>query len=245
MKVATGCGDGKARRGTEWLVGARADGHAERARVGMQGARGLKRIEGRWLGRTLAHRPLTKSGLDVGPLRVGSAYHLAGEPGIRSIVLSLPGLPPWRGAPPGFEVRPSSDRSLVWARPGLSWVPPEVLVRWPVSPLEARVSPEFRAAMSVGKDTLSQNRTAGKRSHAAGCARGGDERWISAPIEGRDRRNLSQYRRLGCPQKWGGQVASVAFISSIRSQSASAVSSLARAVSRSAESVSKRARFEV
>jgi len=73
---------------------------------------------------------------------------------------------------------------LVWTLPGLSWVPPEVLVRWPVSPLEARVSPEFRAAMSVGKDTLSQNRAAGKRDRAARWASAGEERWITASFEG-------------------------------------------------------------
>ena len=110
------------------------------------------------------------------------------------LVLSLPGLPPWQVAPPGFEVRPASDCSLVWTLPGLSWVPPEVLVRWPVSPLEARVSPEFRAAMSVGKDTLPQNRAAGKQGRATRCALVGEERWITGPIEGTAFRKPPQYR---------------------------------------------------
>jgi hypothetical protein len=72
-----------------------------------------KRIEGRWPGRTRAHRPLTKSGLDVGPLRGGGLIRLAGKPGVRLIVLSLPGLHPLRVAPRGLEVRLPSDCSLV------------------------------------------------------------------------------------------------------------------------------------
>jgi len=77
------------------------------------------------------------------------------------------------------------------ARPGFSKVPPEVRGRRPVSPLEARVSPDFRAAMSVGKDTVSRNPAGGKRGRGGAGARMGDGWWITALIGGMGFRKLS------------------------------------------------------
>jgi len=57
--------------------------------------------------------------------------------------------------------------------------------------------------MSVGKDTLSQNRTGGKRGGGDDGARMGDGWWITRLCEGMGEGKPSRTNRVGCPQKCG------------------------------------------
>lgn len=143
----------------------------------------------------------------------------------------------------------SAGRPAPEPRSGVRRVPPSGLYRKPSSPLEARVSPEFRAAMSVGEIKVTPNRFGDKRLDPTGCAKRRRARWITGvrPVDAF--KKPSRCRGVSCPQQMAArrrnQADSAAFMSSSRSQSSSARARRARVASRSAESLSKRLRSEV
>lgn len=165
-----------------------------------RGNHALETDRGAMLRANPRHRPLTKSGLDVVRYGPGLGVLAAGEPGaVRLCPFELE--PRWRaGSPVAPSARPVGGsprfRTPTRSPPG-SPVGPWLEA---VSPLEARVSPEFRAAMSVGRDTLSRNRPGGKRLVKGGCAEPRGSRWITRARKVDGFRKPSQSRRLSCPQ---------------------------------------------
>ena len=150
------------------------------------------------------HQPLTKSGLDVGPLRVGSfASWRRANPAPVGCSLSHLGLDDRQVPLLLREPGSSAGRPAPEPRSGVRRVPPSGLDRKPSSPLEARVSPEFRAAMSVGEIKVTPNRFSGKRPVWRGCDRSGEGLWktVTLAVDGFEK--PSQCKAVSFPQIWG------------------------------------------
>ena len=97
--------------------------------------------------------------------------------------------------------------------------------------LKFRLSPDFRAAVSLGLLTFALNPLDGKRLKSRGCAASGERRWTTllTSVDGRD--SLWRINDLACPQK-AGQPARASRFSSSSSHSISAASSFSCAASR-------------
>ena len=104
---------------------------------------------------------------------------------------------------------------------------------------EPRVSPDFRAAVSLGLLTFAPNAVDGKRPNPAGCAEPPRPRWTTLCISVGGWDSRKRISGLCCPQKAGLQPPSASRFASSSSHSSSAAASRVRARSALAVARSK------
>lgn len=134
------------------------------------------------------------------PAPIGCILATPGSRRLAGRSLRRPKVPAWFP----WSSRPKPFRSGAWAPP-VAWIGPKTArgagSESRTGPLEPRVSPVFRAAVSLGLMTFRRNRRSGKHPIRGVCAKAPPRRCTSRCISVDGRDLLRPISDLVCPQK--------------------------------------------